>query len=151
MNPMSYTSSYFHCVFSTKERRPFITPELCERLWPFLGGIARQNKMKAIEIGGVADHVHILLSLPSSMAVAKAMQLIKGGSSKWVHETFSDQRQFAWREEYGAFSVSVSQLDKIIEYIKGQEEHHRRVTFQEEFRALLEKHRIEYDKRYLWK
>ena len=151
MNPMSYISSYFHCIFSTKERRPFITPELCERLWPFLGGIARQNKMKAIEIGGVADHVHILLSLPSTMAVAKAMQLIKGGSSKWVHETFSDQRQFAWQEEYGAFSVSVSQLDKIIEYIKGQEEHHRRVTFQEEFRALLEKHRIEYDERYLWK
>ena len=151
MNPMSYISSYFHCVFSTKERRPFITPELRERLWPFLGGIARQNKMKAIEIGGVADHVHILLSLPSTMAISKAMQLIKGGSSKWVHETFSDQRQFAWQEEYGAFSVSVSQLDKIIEYIKGQEEHHRRVTFQEEFRALLEKHRIEYDERYLWK
>ena len=79
---MSYISSYFHCVFSTKERRPLITPELRDRLWPFLGGIARQNKMKAIEIGGVADHVHILISLPSTMPVAKAMQLIKGGSSK---------------------------------------------------------------------
>lgn len=105
-----------------------ITPELRERLWPFLGGIARQNKMKAIEIGGVADHVHILISLPSTMAVSKAMQLIKGGSSKWVHETFPEHREFAW-----------------------QEEHHRRVTFQEEFRALLEKHRIEYDEPYLWK
>jgi REP element-mobilizing transposase RayT len=148
---VSYISSYFHCVFSTKERRPLITPELRERLWPFLGGIARQNKMKAIEIGGVADHVHILISLPSTMAVAKAMQLIKGGSSKWIHETFPDQREFAWQDEYGAFSVSVSQLDKIIAYIQGQEEHHRRVTFQEEFRSLLEKHRIEYDERYLWK
>ena len=147
---MSYISSYFHCVFSTKERRPLITPELRERLWPFLGGIARQNKMKAIEIGGVADHVHILISLPSTMAISKAMQLIKGGSSKWVHETFPDQRQFGWQDEYGAFSVSVSQLDKIIAYIQGQEAHHRQVTFQEEFRVLLEKHRVEYDERYLW-
>jgi putative transposase len=148
---MSYISSYFHCVFSTKERRPFITPELRERLWPFLGGIARQNKMKAIEIGGVSDHVHILISLPSTMAISKAMHLIKGGSSKWVHETFPEQREFAWQGEYGAFSVSVSQLEKISQYIKGQEAHHRKVTFQEEFRALLEKHRIEYDERYLWK
>ena len=73
MDAMSYVSAYFHCVFSTKERRRLITPELCERLWPFLGGIARQNKMKAIEIGGVEDHVHILLSLPSKMAISKAL------------------------------------------------------------------------------
>jgi len=148
---MSYISSYFHCVFSTKERRPLITLELRERLWPFLGGIARQNKMKAIEVGGVDDHVHILLSLPATMAISKAMQLIKGGSSKWIHETFSDRREFAWQEEYGAFSVSVSQLDKTIEYIRGKETHHRKMTFQEEFLALLNKHRIEYDERYLWK
>jgi putative transposase len=151
MGFMAYISSYFHCVFSTKERRRFIGPELRERLWPFLGGIARQNKMKAIEIGGVDDHVHLLISLPATVPVSKAMQLIKGGSSKWVHETFPDQRQFAWQDEYGAFSVSVSQLDKIIQYIKSQAEHHRRVTFQEEFLALLNKHRIEYDERYLWK
>jgi REP element-mobilizing transposase RayT len=130
---MSYISSYFHCVFSTKERRPLITPELCDQLWPFLGGIARQNKMKALEIGGVEDHVHILISLPAAVPVSKAMQLIKGGSSKWVHETFPKHRLFAWQEEYGAFSVSVSQLDKTIEYIKGQEAHHRKMTFQEEF------------------
>ena len=148
---MSYISSYFHCVFSTKERRPLIVPELRDRLWPFMGGIARQNKMKAIEIGGVEDHVHILLSLPSTMAVSKAIQLIKGGSSKWVHETFPERRLFAWQEEYGAFSVSVSQLDKTIEYITGQEAHHRKLTFQEEFLALLKKHRIEYDEKYLWK
>ena len=150
MDSMSYVSAYFHCVFSTKERRRLITPELRERLLPFLGGIARQNKMKAIEIGGVEDHVHILLSLPSAMAVSKALQLIKGGSSKWVHETFTEHRLFAWQEEHGAFSVSVSQLDKTIEYIKGQEAHHRKMTFQEEFLALLKKHRIEYDERYLW-
>jgi len=79
---MSYISSYFHCVFSTKERQRLITPTLRERLWSFLGGIARQNKMKAIEIGGMEDHVHILLSLPSTLSIAKALQLIKGGSSK---------------------------------------------------------------------
>ena len=78
------------------------------------------------------------------------MQPIKGGWSKWVHETFPDQRLFAWQVKYGAFSVSVSQLEKIMEYIKGQAEHHRKMTFQEEFVALLKKHRIQYDERYLW-
>ena len=147
---MSYVSSYHHCVFSTKERLPLITAPLQERLWPFLGGIARQNKMCALEIGGVADHVHILLSLPATMPIAKAMQLIKGGSSKWIHENFPDQRLFAWQEKYGAFSVSVSQLDTIIAYIKNQPEHHRKMTFQEEFAALLKKHKMEYDENYLW-
>jgi REP element-mobilizing transposase RayT len=137
-------------VFSTKERRPLITPALRERLWPFLGGIARQNKMKAIEVGGVTDHVHLLISIPSTMAIAKAMQLIKGGSSKWVHETFLEHRLFAWQEKYGAFSVSESRVESVVNYIRGQEEHHRVVTFQEEFLALLQKHRIEYDERYLW-
>jgi putative transposase len=147
---MSYISSYHHCVFSTKARRPLITPTLQQRLWPFLGGIARQNKMKAIEIGGVADHVHILLSMPATVSISKALQLIKGGSSKWVHDTFPEHRLFAWQEEYGSFGVSVSLLDKTVQYIKDQEAHHSKMTFQEEFLALLRKHRIEYDERYLW-
>ena len=147
---MSYVSSYHHCVFSTKERRPLITPELRERIWPFLGGIARQNNMKAIEVGGVGDHVHILLSLPSTIPISKAIQLIKGGSSKWIHETFPEHRLFSWQEKYGAFSVSVSSLDDVIEYIRNQEEHHRKMTFQEEFITLLKKHRIEYDEQSLW-
>ena len=147
---MSYVSSYYHCVFSTKERRPLITPGLQERLWPYLGGIARQNEMKAIEIGGVADHVHILLSLPSTLSIAKAMQLIKGGSSKWVHESFPEHRLFGWQVKYGAFGVSVSLMDKTIQYIQSQAEHHRKMTFQEEFLALLKKHGIAYDERYLW-
>jgi REP element-mobilizing transposase RayT len=96
---MSYVSSYHHCVFSTKERRPLITKSLQERLWPYLGGIAREHKMSAVEIGGVADHVHILLSLPSSMPIAKALQLIKGGSSKWVHDTFPEHRLFALQKQ----------------------------------------------------
>jgi putative transposase len=147
---VSYVSSYFHSVFSTKERAQLITPAFSKRLWPFLGGIARQNDMQAVEIGGVSDHVHILLSLPPTVSIAKAMQLIKGGSSKWVHETFPELRLFRWQEKYGAFSVSVSQLDKIREYIRNQEKHHRKMTFQEELLALLKKHGLEYDERYLW-
>ena len=147
---MSYVSSYYHCVFSTKERRPLIPPELQERLWPYLGGIARQNDMKAIEIGGMPDHVHLLLSLPSTLAIAKAMQLIKGGSSKWVHASFPEHRLFGWQVKYGAFSVSVSQLDKTVQYIQRQPEHHRKMSFQEEFLALLKKHGVAYDERYVW-
>lgn len=147
---MSYVSSYFHCVFSTKARQPIIPPQLRDRLWPFLGGIARQNQMTALEIGGMPDHVHVLLSLPSTLSIAKALQLIKGGSSKWVHHTFPEHWNFGWQTKYGAFAVSVSLLDKTIQYIKGQEEHHRKLTFQEEFLALLKRHRIAYDPRYIW-
>jgi putative transposase len=146
---MSYISSYYHCVFSTKERRPLIPPPLRERLWPFMGGIARQNNMKAIEIGGVQDHVHLLLSLPSTFSISKALQLIKGGSSKRVHDTFPEHRLFNGQIKYGAFGVSVSLLDKTIAYIKTQEQHHRKMTFQEEFLASLKKHGIQFDERYL--
>ena len=127
-----------------------ITRALQDRLWPYLGGIARENNMKAIEIGGMPDHVHILLSLPSTISIAKAMQLIKGGSSKWVHDTFSEHRLFNWQVKYGAFSVSQSSVEKIAQYIQNQEKHHRKMTFKEEFVALLKKHRIAYDERYLW-
>jgi putative transposase len=147
---MSYVSSHYHCVFSTKERRNLITPELQQRLWPYLGGIARENGMKAIEIGGMPDHVHLLLSLPRALSISKAMQLIKGGSSGWVHKTFPQHWIFGWQEEYGAFGTSVSRLDPTIAYIKGQAEHHRKMTFQEEFLTLLKKHQIPFDARYLW-
>src|SRR5256712_5547482 len=149
--PHSYVSNLMHSVFSTKERLPFITPELESRLWPYLGGIARENKMKAIAIGGTADHLHALLSLPSTMSFAKAVQLIKGGSSKWIHDTFREHRKFAWQEGYGAFSVSTSQMEKTIAYIQRQKEHHRRRNFQDEFIDLLNKHGIEYDPRYLFR
>ena len=107
--------------------------------------------MKALVIGGAPDHVHLLLSLPSTLSVAEALQQIKGASSRWVHQTFPAERQFRWQEEYGAFSVSRSQMEKTISYIANQERHHRRKTFQEEFLALLKRHRIEYDERYLWR
>jgi REP element-mobilizing transposase RayT len=83
-----------HCVFTTKERRPFIKPELQNRLWPYLGGIARENKMRALIVGGVEDHVHLLLSIPSTLSTAKSIQLLKGNSSKWIHDTFHGYRQF---------------------------------------------------------
>jgi len=148
--PHSYVSNLMHCVFSTKERMPLIDADLELRLWPYIGGIARENRMRALAVGGTADHMHTLLSLPGTMAVAKALQLIKGGSSKWIHDTFPTLRRFAWQEGYGAFSVSSSQVEKTIAYIDNQKEHHRKKSFQEEFIQLLEKHGIEYDSRYIF-
>jgi len=139
-----------HCVFSTKDRHKTMSPQLQERLWPYLGGIARKNGIKALEIGGVEDHVHLLLSLPATMGVAKAMQLLKGGSSKWVHDNLPRLMAFAWQDGYGAFSIGKSQVEDTVDYIRSQTTHHRRVTFQEEFLAFLKKHEIEYDERYIW-
>ena len=137
-----------HGVFSTKERVP--TPEVRERLWPYLGGIAKQNGVHPKCIGGVADHVHLLLSMPTTMAIAKAIQLIKSGSSAWIHQTFRELRNFGWQQGYGAFSVSVSQLPEAISYIDHQVEHHRTRTFQEEYLAFLKAHDVKFDEKYLW-
>jgi REP element-mobilizing transposase RayT len=144
----TYISDLIHCVFSTKERRNAIPVELQPRLWSFLGGIARKNGFKTIAIGGTANHIHILLSLPATMPLAKAVQLLKGGSSKWLNETGSGR--FAWQEGYGAFTVGVSQQAHTIDYINSQAEHHRTRSFEEEFLAFLKKHGIEYDPRYVW-
>jgi putative transposase len=149
--PHSYVSNLMHCIFSTKERFPFIDANLERRLWPYIGGIARENKLRALAIGGTANHLHTLLSLPATMDIAKAVQLIKGGSSKWVHDTFHEHRKFAWQEGYGAFSVSASQVDKTIAYINGQKEHHRKRTFREEFIEFLDKHGVNYDRRYVFR
>jgi hypothetical protein len=105
--------------------------------------------MKALSIGGMQDHVHVFLSLPSTLPVAKAVQLIKGGSSKWVHDTFVGLGKFAWQEGYGAFSVNVSLLEDTIRYIEGQGEHHKRKTFQEEYIEFLRRNGIDYDERYV--
>ena len=93
----SFTSCLVHCVWSTKNRETCLSPDSRERLWPYLGGIAKQNQMKTLAIGGASDHVHILLSLPATSSVAKAMQLLKGNSSKWIRETFPKMRAFAWQ------------------------------------------------------
>jgi len=123
--------------------------DLRERLWPYLGGIARENKMKTLAVGGVADHVHILISLPGTISVAKAIQLLKGNSSKWIHETFPQLSAFAWQEGYGAFSIGISGVEATTAYIRNQTEHHRRRTFREEFVAMLRKHGLDYDERML--
>jgi REP element-mobilizing transposase RayT len=106
--------------------------------------------MKALAVGGVEDHVHILLSLPSTISIAKAIQLLKVGSSLWVHETFPAQCGFAWQEGYGAFSLGVSQVERTKNYIESQAEHHRKASFQEEFLAFLKKHKMDYHDRYVW-
>jgi putative transposase len=139
-----------HCVFSTKERRPFITSNLQRRLYPYLGGIARKNMMKLISAGGVADHLHLLISLPKTLDIAHAMQLIKGGSSKWVHENFPDLRMFEWQEGYGAFSIGVGEVERTVKYIDNQAEHHKQKDFKAEFVSFLDAHFIEYDERYIF-
>ena len=146
----SFVSCLMHCVFATKDRYPWLTQEVQERLWPHIAGVARENRMNAVTVGGVADHVHILLSIPSTLSIAKAMQLLKGNSSKWIHETFSGRAAFAWQNGYGAFSVSYSHVDRVKGYLARQADHHRTRTFQEEFVAFLRRHGIEYDERYLW-
>jgi putative transposase len=142
----SFTSCLVRCVWSTKNRTSFLDSDLRERLWPYLGGIARENKMKTLAVGGAADHVHVLISLPGALSVAKAMQLLKGNSSKWIHETFSNLNAFAWQEGYGAFSIGVSGVEATAAYIRNQMEHHRR---REEFVAMLRKHGLDYDERML--
>jgi putative transposase len=119
--------------------------ELRDRLWPYLGGIARENKMKALAVGGTTDHMHVLISLPAILSVAKGAQLLKGNSSKWIHDTFPKLRSFEWQEGYGAFSIGVSRVDATVRYISIQSEHHRTRTFKEEFISMLRKHGFDYD------
>jgi putative transposase len=144
----TYVSDLVHCVFSTKERRNLIRPEIQSDLWAFLGGIARKNGFKALIVGGTENHIHILLSLPAQMPLAKAMQLIKGASSHWMNENHT--KGFAWQQGYGAFTVSISQKADTIAYIRSQAEHHRKRSFEEEFVAFLKKHNVEYNPRYVW-
>jgi putative transposase len=143
----TYIFDLVHVVFSTKNRRNLIPTDTHERLWSFLGGIARKNGFKAIAIGGTENHVHILLSLPATIALAKAVQLIKGASSKWMNTL---GHNFAWQKGYGAFTVGVSGQADTIHYINSQQEHHRKRSFEEEFVAFLAKHKIDYDPKYVW-
>ena len=146
----SYTALFIHTIFSTHNREPVLTSALRDRLWAYMGGIARENKIKAVSIGGTVDHAHMLISLPAMIPVAKALQLIKGGSSKWLHENIGSLRKFAWQEGYGAFSIGASQVDEVAAYIARQQEHHRIKSFQEEYLSYLKEYGIEYDERYVW-
>lgn len=150
---MSHTYSLllYHIVFSTKERRPTITPSLEPDLHAYLGGIVREIGGRPLAVGGVADHVHLLVQLPPRIAPADAARVVKTNSSKWVHEERLEPG-FRWQDGYAAFSVSESGRDRLTRYItfRGQAEHHRKQTFQEELIELLERHGIKYDPRYLW-
>jgi putative transposase len=139
----SHVSCLVHVVFSTAERRATIRDEIRDRLHAYLGGIARENGILTLAIGGAAEHVHLLLSIPPTVSVAKAVQLLKSGSSKWIHEKFPASRNFAWQEGYGAFSVGVSQKTATVKYILTQEQHHKRVCFADELTKFLAAHGIE--------
>ncbi len=146
----TYTSLFYHVVFSTKNREPFITPDIEQRVWAYLGGVARQHDMTAIQVGGIEDHIHVLVMAPPVLAPSQIAQYVKGDSSKWIHETFPALRQFAWQTGYGAFSVSKSGVPAVVDYIQNQREHHARKTFQAEYLEFLQRHGVEYDERYVW-
>jgi REP element-mobilizing transposase RayT len=146
----TYTSLHYHFIFSTKNRENSVPQELEERIWSYLARIVNANKMHPIQIGGIEDHVHCLLGAPATIAPAKIAQLIKGGSSAWIQETFPELKGFKWQDGYGAFTVSISNIPDVAEYIANQREHHRTKTYQEEYLAFVKRHGIEYDERYVW-
>lgn len=146
----TFTNLLYHIVFSTKERRRFITPKLQKELHPYIGGIILDAGGRPIEIGGVADHVHILEKLPATLSIADALRLIKANSSKCVGERPDLARTFSWQTGYAAFTVSESQSDVVRKYIQNQEKHHQKKTFKQELVSLLKKNDIEYEEKYLW-
>jgi putative transposase len=147
--PPSNTSLYVHFVWSTKNRQPLIVPEMRDRLYAYMGGIVRKLGGVLLCAGGVSDHVHLACSLNTRMCIADTARDIKSNSSGWVHDELR-MADFARQIGYGAFTVSYSVLPRLRAYIHDQEAHHRRMTFQEEFLALLKKHGVEYDERYIW-
>jgi putative transposase len=146
----TYTSLFYHIIFSTKNRIPWINRGIEQRVWEYLGGIARKHKMSALQVGGASDHIHSLVLAPASLAPSQITQFLKGDSSKWIHEEFRELHACAWQDGYGAFSIGRSDVPEVINYIVNQREHHRLKTFQEEYLELLKKHGIKYDERYLW-
>jgi putative transposase len=146
----TYTNLLVHGIFSTKDRVPTIEADVKAEMLPVIGGIISNIKGKAYAINGMAAHLHILMSIPPSLSVAEAIQKIKANSSRWVHEKWPKRRAFAWQIGYAAFSVSKSNVPSVIKYIDTQEEHHRKITFQEELIGFLRKHDVGYDERYIW-
>jgi putative transposase len=147
--PSTHLSLHYHLVFSTKDRRPMILPEVQQQLHAYLGGIARGMGVTPLEVGGVRDHVHLVVGLNATHKLADVLRDIKGDSSRWAHDTLK-LPTFSWQEGYGAFTISRSSLSRVREYVRNQEEHHRVRTFQEEYRTLLQKHEVVFDERFLW-
>lgn len=146
----SFANLLVHVIFGTKERYPFIGDALAGRLWPYLGGIAREMQAVPLAVGGRPDHVHLLVRVPAALCVADFVRVVKANATRWVHETFAEQRKFAWQAGYGAFSVSASNATAAREYVLHQAEHHRQMTFEQEYVAFLERHGIAYESRYVW-
>jgi REP element-mobilizing transposase RayT len=146
----SIASIHLHLVFSTKNREPLIDPAWADRLYEYTGGIVHDLGCVLVAAGGIPDHVHYLVSLSRTIAVADLLREVKGGSSEWVHKEIGGMRGFAWQGGYGAFGVSYSQLGVVKRYIANQADHHRVRLFQEEYREFLRKHGEKYDERYVW-
>ena len=146
---MSYTNLKYHIVFSTKNRQPWLSADVKERLVKYVGGIIRNLKGVLVEANGPEDHIHIAAGVHPQVSISAFVRDVKSNCTTWVRQTFPELRDFAWQDEYAAFTVSQSQLPGVVDYIRRQVEHHRRMTFKEELRLLLEKHGIEFDERYL--
>lgn len=146
--PQSLSNILVHLVFSTKNRRPFIAPQVEDELWRYLATICTAHGCQAHRVGGVDDHVHILCGLARTIPVSKLLEEVKASSSKWMKT--KGVGEFGWQNGYGAFSIGQSQFDGVAAYISGQREHHRCWTFQEEYREFLNKYRVQYDERYVW-
>jgi putative transposase len=147
--PSSWTQNLYHAVFSTKRRVPIITPELEERLHPFIGGILKDLRCTPIAINGMADHVHVFARYPSDLSHADMVRHVKQRSSLWIHNNFPDLRDFAWQEGYGGLTISHSNLDGVAAYIRRQKEHHKQEDSLTEFKEILRLNGIEYDPKYL--
>jgi putative transposase len=146
-----HISLLVHFVWSTAGREPWILPAWEDELYKYVGGVLRNKNAKLLEAGGTSDHIHLYASLPSTVSLAEIVNAVKANSSRWIHNEFANRRGFAWQEGYGAFSVSKSSERNVMKYIRRQKEHHRRRGFKGEFIDLLDRHGIDYDRRYIWK
>lgn len=139
-----------HVIFSTKNREPFITPEIEPELFAYIGGILKNHESRLLDAGGTADHVHLLISQSKNIALSALLKDVKKDSSSWIKTKGSNFRNFHWQDGYGGFSIGGSNISGPKEYIANQKEHHRRKSFQEELVQFLDAYGIEYDERYLW-
>ena len=145
----SYRVHYFHLIWSTKGRKPFIKLEIESRLYDYLGGITRSHKGSLLEIGGMPDHVHLLIKFSSIDKYSDFIRALKANSTLWIHKNFQQFKDFEWQEGYGSYSVSYSSLDAVQKYIQNQEEHHRVMTFDEEYQKFLKGCGVQYDERFV--